>query len=240
MSGAHTTEPMIRANCRNRFTAQDFDFVVKTLGRSRGDAVSLSQMLTDAGERDTILDHQLLFDAVLSQPTHLSISPQFYFYILTRHVLNETGLDDRQLADYVASLLENFSCTARMNAPAGAQEGPIQYLSDMLLALRKATPAQTFYIRAHVGNYSLFIAGIFHECVDRRSRRGGPDCSFYEEMGRSSFKVVASHEVARSAELSGVYDALGEQFHGVRLALNRLADQLINLDDGGAANLLPA
>lgn len=240
MSGAHSTEPMIRANCRNRFTVQDFDFVVKTLGRSRGDAVSLGEMLTDAGERDSILDHQLLFDAVLSQPAHLAISPQFYFYILTRHVLNETGIDDRLLADYVASLLENFSRTARMNAPVEQQEGPIQYLSDMLLALRTATPAQTFFIRAHVGNYSLFITGIFHECVARRSRRGGPDCSFYEEMGRSSFKRAASHEVARSAELSGVYEVLGEQFHGVRLALNRLADQLINLDDAGSSNILLA
>src|SRR5205814_10205659 len=101
-----------------------------------------------------------------------SISPQFYFYVLTRHVLNETGIDDRRLADYVASLLETFSRTARMNSPVDQQEGPIQYLSDMLLALRKATPAQAFFIRAHVGNYSLFITGIFHESVERRSRRG--------------------------------------------------------------------
>ena len=230
---------MIRANCRNRFTAADFDFVVKTLGRSKGDAVSLCEMLTDESERDSILDHKMLVDAILSQPAHLSISPQFYFYVLTRHVLNETGITDRRLADYVASLLETFSRTARMQSPVAGHDGPVQYITDMLLALRTATAAQTFFIRAHVGNYSLFVTGIFHENVERRSRRGAPDCSFYEEMGRSNFKVVADHTVARSAELSDIYDVLGERFHDVRLALNQLSDRLINIDDS-ASNILLA
>jgi hypothetical protein len=197
-------------------------------------------MLTDSSERDTILDHKLLVDAILSQPAHLAISPQFYFYVLTRHVLNETGIGDRRLADYVASLLENFSRTARMKSPVDQQDGPIQYLSDMLLALRKATPSQSFFIRAHVGNYSLFITGIFHESVARRSLRGAPDCSFYEEMGRTNFKVVASHEVARSAELSDIYDSLAERFHDVRLALNQLTDRLINIGDDASSNILVA
>ena len=45
----------------------------------------------------------------------------------------------------------------------------------MLIALRDASPVQSFLIRAHVGNYSLFITGIFHETVQHRSQRGAPD-----------------------------------------------------------------
>lgn len=231
---------MIRANCRNRFTAADFDFVVKSLGKSSRDAVSLSELLTEEDARDAILDHKTLVDSILSQPSHLAISPQFYFYVLTRHVLKQAGIDDRRLADYVASLLETFSHTARMQSPVDRQEGPIQYLCDMMLALRTATPEQTFFIRAHVGNYSLFITGIFHENIARRSRRGAPDCSFYEEAGRSNFKIAADHQVARSAELSDVYDALGARFHDVRLALNHLSDRLLTLDDASASNILLA
>jgi hypothetical protein len=37
----HDEFPMIRANCRARFTAADFDFVVRTLARSQTDQVSL-------------------------------------------------------------------------------------------------------------------------------------------------------------------------------------------------------
>jgi hypothetical protein len=232
---------MIRANCRDRFTAEDFLFIVKILGKSRADAVSLTALLSDQDTRDSILDHDLLFQAILSETAHLSISPQLYFYVLTRHVLKESGLPDRCLCDYIASLLETFSRTARLKspvAPAGSSAQPIQYLSDMMLALRNASPAQTFLIRAHTGNYSLFLSGIFPGTVQRRSERGAPDISFYEDLGRMNFKVVAGHSFARTAELQDIYNALAEHFHDVRLALNRLSDSLLNFDDSSHIPLL--
>jgi len=229
---------MIQANCRDRFTAEDFDFVVKTLGKSPRDSVGLQELLTDHNIRDTVLDHESLADAILSQPKQLAISPQFYFYILIRRVLKETGITDRKLTDYIASLLETFSRTARMKSPVADGGGPIQYLSDMLMALNKATPAQTFLIRAHVGNYSLFITGIFRESIERRSKRGAPDFSYYEEMGRMNYNVVASHAVARSCDLSDIFQGLADQFREIRLALNHMSDSLINIDDDAHIPLL--
>ncbi len=117
------------------------------------------ELFTDAEARDSILDDPLLTRAILSQNGHLAISPQFFFYILTRHVLKNAGLEDRQLCDYLASLLDQFSRTARLGGPGGdqaAQRGVI-YLSDLLMALREASPAQAFLLRTHVGNYSLFL-----------------------------------------------------------------------------------
>lgn len=221
---------MITANCRDRFTAADFEFVVRSLARSERDATSLVELLTDAEARDAVLDHPRLVEAVLEHASALSISPQLYFYVLIRHVLKETSLGDRELSDYVASLLENFSQTARMRSPANGHTGPIQYVSDMLIALRDASPSQGFLIRAHVGNYALFITGIFHETVRSRSQRGGPDVSFYEEIGSANFKAAASHKVARSAALSGIYEQLAGGFHEMRLALNRVADSLLHLE----------
>ena len=223
---------MIRANCRDRFTAEDFLFIVKTLGKSRSSAVCLSELLTDPPLRDQILDHELLLQAVLNDHGRLSISPQLYFYILTRHVLKETGIADRGISDYIASLLETFSRTAGMRSPIGTEGNPVQYLSDMLLALHNASPVQVFLIRAHLGNYSLFLTGVFHENVLHRvERRGAPDLSYYEELGRLSYKVVSSHEVARTCELTGIYTGLSERFREIRLALNRLSDCLMNIDD---------
>jgi len=232
---------MIRANCRDRFTAEDFTFIVRVLGKSRADSVSLTALLSDQDTRDSILDHELLFQAILSETAQLTISPQLYFYILTRHVLKESGLPDRRLCDYIASLLETFSRSARLKSPAAPGDGsaqPIQYLSDMMLALRNASPVQTFLIRAHAGNYSLFLSGIFPETVQRRSERGAPDITFYEELGRMNFKVVAGHAYARTAELRDIYNALAEHFRDVRLALNRLSDSLITIDDTSHIPLL--
>jgi hypothetical protein len=221
--------PMITANCRDRFTAEDFAFVVRTLARSERDSVNLVDLLTDADARDAILDQPELFQGVLEDGAPLRISPQLYFYVLTRHVLKETGLNDRVLSDYLASLLETFSNSARMRSPADGSDGPIQYLSDMLVALRRASPTQSFLIRAHVGNYALFISGIFPETVECRAQRGAPDVSYYEDVGSANYKAAAEHQVARTAALTGVLALLGDRFGEVRRALNRLSDSLLHL-----------
>jgi hypothetical protein len=222
---------MIRANCRERFTAADFDFIVRTLSRSPNDHVSIVDLLSDAETRDDVLDHPRLVDAILSNPAQLRISSQFYFYILARHVLQHAGIGDRKLCDYVGSLLETFSRASQLHRPDQIENQAHEYISDMLIALQRMTREQAFLLRAHIGNYSLFISGIFHESAQRRHERGGPNLRFYEEIGRTNYQMVASHETARRCELSDVFENLAEQFRGVRLALNDLSDRLLNLDD---------
>jgi hypothetical protein len=238
---------MVRANCRARFTAADFDFIVRTLARSQSDQVSLVDLLSDIEMRDSILDHPRLVDTILNHCGHLRISSQFYFYVLARHVLQQGGIGDRKLCDYVASLLETFSHASRLRAPqtqARSAESATadsscreQYISDILIALNRATPEQAFLLRAHIGNYSLFISGIFHPAVagQQRSLRGGPDLEFYEQVGRTNYQLVASHAVARRCELDDVFEGLADRFRDVRLALNQLSDCLLNLDDPAAA-----
>jgi hypothetical protein len=222
---------MIQANCRARFTAADFQFIVQTLARSPNDQVSLVDLLSDAETRDAVLDNPRLVEAILSQTGQLTISSPFYFYVLARHVLQRAQIADRKLCDYIGSLLETFSRANGLRSPHSDDECSRQYISDMLIALTRATAAQSFLLRAHVGNYSLFISGIFHENAQLRSRRGAPDLEFYEEVGRTNFQLVAGHSTARRCELNDVYEELADRFHEVRLALNRLSDELINLDD---------
>ena len=229
---------MIQANCRARFTAVDFQFIVRTLGRSPHDQVSLVDLLSDAETRDAVLDHPRLVDAILCNSGHLAISSAFYFYVLARHVLKRAEIKDRKLCDYVASLLETFSRASGLKPPHTEEHSGRQYLSDMLIALSRATAAESFLLRAHVGNYSLFISGIFHENAQRRSRRGAPDLEFYEEIGRTNFQLVAAHSAARRCELNDVFEELADRFHDVRLALNRLSDELLNLDDDHCPHIL--
>ena len=229
---------MIRANCRVRFTAADFDFIVRTLARSRGESVSLVDLLSNSETRDSILDHPRLVETILSNAGHLHISSQFYFYVLARHVLQQAGIGDRKLCDYVGSLLETFSRANQLQTPDKIGNSVHEYISDMLIALTRTSPEQTFLLRAHVGNYSLFISGIFHENAQRRSLRGAPDIEFYEQVGRTNYQLVASHETARRCELSDVFAGLASRFHDVRLALNELSDRLLHLDEDAQSSLV--
>jgi hypothetical protein len=236
--GADNRLSMIQANCRARFTATDFDFVVRTLARSQSESVSLVDLLSDSDTRDSVLDSPRLIHAILCNDAQLRISSQFYFYVLARYVLRDAGIRDRKLCDYVGSLLENFSRAHVLQGPQADDESPSQYLSDMLIALSRATQDEAFLLRAHVGNYSLFISGIFHENTQRRSLRGAPDIGFYENIGRRNYHLLSSHATARRCELDDVYAELADRFRDVRLALNQLADRLLNLDEGDRPTLV--
>src|SRR5947199_8258150 len=100
---------MIQANCRARFTAADFDFVVRTLARSQSESVSLVDLLADTETRDSVLDSPRLVEAILCNDSQLPISSQFYFYVLARYVLRDAVVRDRNLCHYFRSLIETFS-----------------------------------------------------------------------------------------------------------------------------------
>ncbi len=226
---------MIRANCRASFSAEDFAFIVSVLSRNQKSAVSLTELLADEETRDTILDHETLLRAVLEHNGTVAISAHLFFYVVTRHVLCNAGIRSREICDYIASLLAAFSVSAKVATPVDSNGGnPVEfhYLSDVLLALKQAPSArQAFLLRAHIGNYALFLSGMFHDRIECRAKRGAPDCSFYERMGMASFRDLSTNPVARQCRLDDVYGDLGEHFHDVRLALNRLSSEVLSMEE---------
>jgi hypothetical protein len=221
---------MITANTRVRLTADDFDFIVRALAIKPSDRVSLEKLLTDSEVRDEILDLDSLADAILEAPGRLSISPHLLFYVLCRRVLRDTAVQSREAADYVASLLEAFSRTARVYDADGTGRNPTKHLSDMLESLSKAGEREAFLLRAHMANYSLFVSGMFVENIGKRSGRGAPDVSFYEKMGGMNYRVAAEYREAKRFNLQSVYEELSRGFHEARIALNDLAGRLLHVD----------
>ena len=90
---------------------------------------------------------------------------------------------------------------------------------------------QSFFLRAHIGNYTLFITGVFHDRVESRSRRGAPDMEYFENMGATNFAIAAEHSMAREHSLTPIFRELGERFHDIRLALNDTAERHMHLDE---------
>jgi hypothetical protein len=230
---------VIQANCRVQFTAADVDFILAVLGKKRGAAESLVSLLADPETRDLILDDDLLFRALLEQGGCLRVSPHLYFYVLVRHVLRQSGLDNRTVADYVAELLTEFSREERARCVAPDGQGRLDYFFDMLAALEKADDRTAFWIRAHIGNHSLFLSGVFPESIRHRSgRRGAPGLRYYQELGRANYRAASHHFLATRYDLAGVFDTLSEQFEPARLALNDLAERVFSIGDPEVPGIL--
>jgi hypothetical protein len=221
---------VIRPNCRVQFTAEDIDFILSVLGPKAGSAETLVQLLGDEETRDLILDDESLLHAVLEHRNCLRISTHFYFYILVRHSLRRSDLKERPLADYVASVLAEFSQIDRTRCRVNGQ--PKDYFFEMLTALQTADDTTGFYIRAHIGNQSLFLSGVFPDrirfCAERT---GAPGMTYYEGLGRSNYRAASDHRLARKYDLAGIFDTLAERFQETRLALNDLRDRLVSLGD---------
>ncbi|HEX3719808.1 MAG TPA: hypothetical protein VH595_17790 [Verrucomicrobiae bacterium] len=223
---------VIQANCRVQFTASDVDFILGVLGKHRNDAASLTSLLADPETRDLILDDEMLFRALLEQRGCLRVSARLYFYVLVRHVLRRSGLDDRRVADYVAELLTQFSREERRDCVVPGRPGRLQYFFEMLTALETADDHTAFCIRAHIGNHSLFLSGVFPEHILHRvERRGAPGLRYYQDLGRANYRAASHHRLAARYDLASVFDTLSEQFEPARRALNDLSERLFSLGD---------
>jgi hypothetical protein len=223
---------MIQPNCRVQFAAEDVEFILAILGGKKIDtAECLVQLLSDEESRDQILDDEALFHALLERQGCLRVSSRFYFYILVRHVFRRSGITNHAVADYVAELLAEFASAERGRCVVPGQSNPLDYFFEMLSALQTADDRTSFYIRAHIGNYSLFLSGVFPERIRFRAEaRGFPDVKYYEGLGRTHFRVASDHRLAQRYDLSEIFQTLSDQFEASRLALNDIADRLFSIE----------
>lgn len=162
---------LLRPNCRDQFTHEDFAFITDALG-SETDRDVLLDLLTDPEMRDMILDQDKLRDVILENPKFLHITPHLYFYVLVRQTFRRGGIDDRELTDYVAELLTDFTNSdgQRRSLPDNVKDS--SYLFEMMAALQEADDQTAFQIRAHIGNRSLFMISIWPTFrFNRRSSR---------------------------------------------------------------------
>jgi hypothetical protein len=223
---------MIQPNCRVQFAAEDIDFILSVLGRKIGTAECLVKLLADEASRDLILDDEALFHALLERGGCLRVSTRFYFYILVRQVFRRSDLQDRAVADYVAEVLSEFARSERARCVVPGQVNPMDYLFEMIAALKTADDRTTFLIRVHIGNYSLFLSGVFPERIRFRAEaRGFPDLKYYEGLGRAQYRMASDHRLAQRYDVAEVFNTLAERFQTTRLALNDIADRLFSLGD---------
>ncbi len=223
---------LVQANCRVQFTAEDLDFIVATLGSKTGGKECLVQLLTDEASRDTILDDPKLYHALLEHRGCVRVSTHFYFYVLVRQVLRRSDINDRSVADYVAEMLVKFAHPQQAQCVVTGRAEPCEYFFEMLAALQNADDRGNFLIRAHMGNYSLFLAGVFPDRIRFRAEsRGFPSLRYYEQLGQTSYRVASDHPLARRYKMAEIFATLGERFQAARLALNDLANRIISLGE---------
>ncbi|HEV8612429.1 MAG TPA: hypothetical protein VGQ73_02895 [Gemmatimonadales bacterium] len=207
---------MITADARSRITQQDVELLGSCLGTNPARLASM----------DAVLDRRevagFLLSATLPGP-----SPSLLFYVLVRHSLLDVGVEDPTVADYFAAVLREFGIRNRATRVAEVDDQEHHYLVDILADLAAATGERQFKVSVHLGNYALWLSGVFPERIAaQRLRRGGPDVSYYESMGGRGYAEASEHRLAERIGLDDVLRTAAERVHEVRVALNQVSAQL--------------
>ena len=219
---------MILANTRGRLDAEDLSLVLLLL--SRGSPVRRAgfERRLEAEGPDPLLDEPALAGGLLEVRSLVLPSPALFFYVVIRDLLRRSGVDDRDLADYLAAMLIEFGRRDRAFRVDWHDDQVHRYLIDIVADLESSEGDRRFQVMAHLGNFALWLSGLFPDYIAaRRLRKGGPDLSYYDTLGRRGFELASDHVLADRYHLDGVFRSAADHYDEVRRALNRLSDRLL-------------
>jgi hypothetical protein len=219
---------MIRADTRSRLSAADLQLVVLLLSRGSAHRRAALERRLQAEGPDALLDSAELLERLLAVRTVLVPSEALFFYVLVRHTLRRAGIEDRELADYLASMLLHFGRRDRAWRVDWNDDQRHRYLVDIVMDLEASEGERRFRVMVHLGNYALWLAGLFPDYIAARHlRKGGPDLTYYDALGRRGFGLASDHALADRYGLDGVLRTAAERFPSVRGALNGLSDRVL-------------
>jgi hypothetical protein len=218
---------MILPTIRASITREDALHLVELLGRNDQELREAArQRLEDHGV-DALLDDPRVRNALLTDPD-IRVAPGVVFFVLVRQALIESGVDDVQTADFVASLVLAFGRARAAYRPSDDDATEYFYLVDLIAELRDADARRAFLLRSHLGNYSLWMAGLFPDYLERRHRhRGAPSMSYFDQMGASGYSMAARSDEADALGVRHIFDHVGRDFVRVRFALNRVSERVL-------------
>lgn len=218
---------MILPTIRASFGRRDALHLVDLLGREDEELRTAARNRLEEEGVDSLLDDPRVLNALLTD-REVSAPPTLIFYVIIRQALLEGGLDDPATADFLASLVVAFGRARRAYRISDDDEEEYHYLVDMVAGMASTEERRAFLLRSHLGNFSLWLAGLFPDFLAARSRRrGAPPLDYYERMGRTGYRLAADSPAARALGVDELMRGMARDFPGLRVALNRVADRYL-------------
>jgi hypothetical protein len=159
---------------------------------------------------------------------------QLFHKIVSECYERYTGMCDAELTYYVADLLTDFTDLNHLYRLRDEKGAPIEELSKMLEASDPVYGTASSFvaeraIRKHIGDFSLFHAGMYPEMFRSPHRHEG---ELYEEIvraGQSSYYVVSQFNVFEYAAEAPLFQRLAENFELCVYGLNKVRGEFERL-----------
>jgi hypothetical protein len=142
-----------------------------------------------------------------------------FFLALVRQSFDQLRIGDRDIADYLATVLADFSRSDRLlwvrEAHGHNLRGVVERMVESLGPDNGARQLNERAVRKHVGDYTLFMSGLFRGFVERRG------ClDVYLAEGKRSYHAVSELDVALYRPGYLLFEELSRRFENYAGALD--------------------
>lgn len=212
----------------DRLEDRDLRFVIEQFpqpGRSYEEIAQIIHTLPNTLE--SLLNSEYLYKKFWDQhELILDISPFFFFNVLLRRCWQwDQSSQDRKIINYVANLLAIFIRTDRVYRVEPREAQTYEYLVELIEEAEKSDSRRQFLIYSHIGNYSLFLTGMFPQWIEYRHRfkQRPVNMQYYVDFGRSYFHLASMHKLAQEFGLDDIFLRLSMMFESYKGTLNNLS-----------------
>lgn len=141
--------------------------------------------------------------------------------------IDEMGVTDTRLIDYLSSLLVRFIHRDQIFAMKRSDGRRYLAITDMLEEIErseKVGPERRELFR-HIGDFALFWTGVFPEAVKRQSRWAQADIEDYTKQGKRSYYVASTYcDTQEQADQAPLLRRLSSDFELCAVGLRRARD----------------
>jgi hypothetical protein len=138
-----------------------------------------------------------------------------FFERVTRQSFQDLALDDPPVVRYLTDLLTRFARTEALYAVRDLPGRRLETVADSLLTIQCVwdwespdfNPEAERTLRRHIGDYTMFMTGVFREHVERLSAT-----DYYLHEGRRAYRFVSETARADGSKDAPLYRRLSERF----------------------------
>ena len=167
----------------------------------------------------------------MQAPSH-PLEPFFHRAVRNSYE-GKLGLNDPDVTSYVARLLCEFSQADKLYRVRDQEGRPIEELTEMMRAADPVLGTASSFdaeraLRKHIGDYALFVAGMYPEAMgsSRRLRRHQPTLGELIHAGKESYFIVSQFNLFEYEQEAPLFARLSDRFERCILGLTLVREEL--------------
>ncbi len=157
----------------------------------------------------------------------------FFLQAVRNSYEGRLGLHDPDVTGYVAHLLCEFSEAGNLYKVRDQAGRPIEELDEMVRAADPINGTAASFdeeraLRKHIGDYALFVAGMYPEAMGsgHRLRHHQPSMNELIRTGKESYYIVSQFNLFEYAQEAPLFARLSDRFERWLLGLTLVREEL--------------